>query len=116
MDGVGLPINPQISLWLAGVTPAVTMKGYRNAEMNDYCKHERETSIAFDRVKDDEVDQYLISQTKLHAMVIMIGSEQCHDSLQYEMYLKLTQGRLSAQQMLAPLAHLPFFDYYCHLS
>jgi len=63
MDGVGLPINPQISLWLAGVTPAVTMKGYRNAEMNEYCKHKRETAIAFDRVKDDEVDQYLISQT-----------------------------------------------------
>jgi len=34
-------------------------------------------------------------------MVIMIGSEQYHDSLQYKMYLKLTQGRLSAQQILA---------------
>ena len=49
-------------------------------------------------------------------MVIMIGSEQCHDSLKYEMYLKLTQGRLSAKEMLAPLAHWPFYYYYCHLS
>ena len=49
-------------------------------------------------------------------MVIMIGSQQVKDKLQYELYLKLTQGRLSPNQMIGPLARILFFDYFYHLS
>ena len=49
-------------------------------------------------------------------MVTLITSQQVQDEKLEEQYLLLTQGKMSPNEMAAPLMRVDFFDYYSHLE
>jgi endonuclease III len=94
---------------------------YRNREMLVHTKKSREKTLSFIYPEPHLLDQSVIMclyqrLMKVHYLIIMVLSAQLKDELLFELYIKLTHGRMSPEEMLAPLMRVSYFSLLKHLS
>ena len=79
---------------------------YKSSDIQEYCKHQ------LTEMKEIGMSTEPSKLIPLHRVLIMITIQQTKDELQFEQYVKVTQGWLTLQRFLLPLKAIAAFDCF----
>ena len=110
----GSPPNPMRSGWGEWNIADVTQDRYRSKKDMKYVTTQREAAMQFSDVPHDGEKEFLCECAVWNTMVILLLSGSSRDGKTHESYKRLTTGRMSLDQMMAPLEKVSWFTLYSH--
>ena len=113
---VGMPKKPIRSVWMRWNLANKDMDQFRSPWELDYCSKERKKSEVRGGVQDTSTCAFWRRQMGIHLGLQLITSEQVRDEVLKQMYMEVTHGMMSVEDMIAPLKVVSFFSYYRHLG
>ena len=106
MDTHGPPSNPERSEWALWNLADVSKYKYRTPAERRHANSVREAAFVVNNIPANEEGTFLERCKSWGQMLILTLSQISRDKMTHEIYLRLTNGRLSMEEMLAPLARL----------
>ena len=116
MEIHGPPPNPERSEWDLWNLADVSKDKYRTPAERQYAHSLREAAFVFNNILPNEEGTFLERCKNWGQMLILTLSQITRDKMTHAIYLRLTNGRLSMEEMLAPLARVGWYTYYVHLA
>lgn len=122
-DLVGPPVREERMRWSDLNFFNLEADKYRQPKMLEYTRASREKTLSFlysntqlSQLHPSDVTCLYTRLMRVHYAIIMQLSTQLKDELLFDLYIKLTHGRLSPEEMLAPLHRVSYFKLFEHLS
>ena len=93
---------------------------YRSPDILTHTKASRENALSFlypsTSVHSSVRSHQFLRLLKVHNVIIMLMSTQMKDELLFKLYISLTHGRASPEEMLAPLMRVSYFELFKHFG